>query len=113
MKMSGPATVHVEMRRATMLSFSRFLTGRLNRPVLDRTGIAGEYDIDFDASIMETNKPDVAPEGSNGSPMAPPGPPPSMAIGTAIQQLGLSLESRKAPVEWLVVDSAEKAPTEN
>jgi uncharacterized protein (TIGR03435 family) len=36
-----------------------------------------------------------------------------MAIGTAIQQLGLSLESRKAPVEWLVVDSAEKAPTEN
>lgn len=113
MKMSGPATIHVEMRRATMLSFSRFLTGRLNRPVLDRTGITGEYDIDFDASIMETNKPDVAPEGSNGSPMAPPPPPPSMAIGTAIQQLGLSLESRKAPVEWLVVDSAEKAPTEN
>jgi uncharacterized protein (TIGR03435 family) len=113
MKMNGPATVHVEMRRATMLSLSRFLAGRLNRPVLDKTGITGDYDIDFDASVMEASKSDVAEEGSNGAGMPPPAPPPSMAVVKAIQQLGLSLELRKTPIEWLVVDSAEKTPTEN
>jgi uncharacterized protein (TIGR03435 family) len=32
---------------------------------------------------------------------------------SAVEKMGLKLESRKAPVEQLVVDSAEKMPTEN
>jgi uncharacterized protein (TIGR03435 family) len=39
--------------------------------------------------------------------------PTSNAIFTSIQQLGLRLEARKAPVDVIVVDRVEKNPTEN
>ncbi len=38
---------------------------------------------------------------------------PAPSIFTAIQQLGLRLESRKTPAEFIVVEKAEKVPTEN
>jgi uncharacterized protein (TIGR03435 family) len=34
-------------------------------------------------------------------------------VFTAVQQLGLKLDPRKAPVDFLVVDKAEKVATEN
>jgi uncharacterized protein (TIGR03435 family) len=62
----------------------------LRRPVIDRTGIEGEFDFKVDYAI------DDNPE--SGVPLA-----------TAIQeQLGLKLESTKGPVETLVIDHAEK-----
>jgi uncharacterized protein (TIGR03435 family) len=52
----------------------------------------------------------VRPGGDdNPAPDSTPAP----SLFTAVQQLGLKLESRKAPVEFLVVDRAEKTPTEN
>ena len=38
--------------------------------------------------------------------------PPS-ALSDALQQVGLKLESRKAPLDTLVIDSALKTPTAN
>ena len=35
------------------------------------------------------------------------------SLFNAIEKLGLKLESRKAPIEVLVIDHCEKAPTEN
>jgi uncharacterized protein (TIGR03435 family) len=35
------------------------------------------------------------------------------SLTDAVQSMGLKLESRKAMVEQLIVDSIEKAPTEN
>jgi len=45
----------------------------------------------------------------------PPGAtdPGSSAVFTAIQQYGLKLEPRKAPIEMLIVDHVEKTPTDN
>jgi uncharacterized protein (TIGR03435 family) len=34
-------------------------------------------------------------------------------VFSSVQALGLKLEQRKAPIEQLIVDSAEKAPSEN
>lgn len=70
---------------------------QLGRQVMDRTGLTGLYD--FTLEWM----PDVPGQSE-------PGP----SLFTALQeQLGLKLETQKAPVDVLVVDSVEKTPTGN
>jgi uncharacterized protein (TIGR03435 family) len=71
-----------------------------DRPVVDRTGIAGEYDFSFAAT---SEKPFFAGESPATGDDAPP------LLFTAIQeQLGLKLEPVKTEVECLVVDHVEK-----
>jgi uncharacterized protein (TIGR03435 family) len=74
------------------------------RIVVDRTGLSGNYDIDL------TFTPDRMPQGT-----PPPGVPiPNIdpngpSLFTAVQeQLGLKLDSDKAPVEVLVIDHVER-----
>jgi uncharacterized protein (TIGR03435 family) len=72
-----------------------------DRPVVDRTGLTGTYDVKM------TYTPDIR---SNRT--AEPDPN-DISIFTAVQeQLGLKLEPQKAMIEILVVDHAEK-PSEN
>jgi uncharacterized protein (TIGR03435 family) len=53
------------------------------------------------------------PGVQNPAPAGVASDPGSSSLITAVQALGLRLESRKAMVEQLVVDHAEKVPTEN
>jgi uncharacterized protein (TIGR03435 family) len=77
----------------------------LDHPVLDKTGLTGNFDFD----LVWT--PDETQFGGRGASM--PGDPNAPNIFTAIQeQLGLKLEAQKAQVDVLVIDSAEK-PSEN
>ena len=79
------------------------LSGVMRAPVLDLTGLDGHYDFKLDM------RPYITP--------AQPGEPPldlmSVAIAAVQSELGLKLESRKANLEVLQVDHAEKTPTEN
>jgi uncharacterized protein (TIGR03435 family) len=78
------------------------------RPVLDKTGLKGLFDINL---LFSQSGPTAAtPAGVSETPLAsdPSGP----SILSAIQELGLKLESAKAPIEVLVIDSVQK-PTEN
>jgi uncharacterized protein (TIGR03435 family) len=90
-----------------MSRLADLLAGRVERPVIDKTGLAGDYDYSLE----------FRPEGPNALPAAPQGAPDAADapdIFTAVQeQLGLKLESKKGPVEMLVVDRGEKVPTEN
>jgi len=82
------------------------LASVVQRPVVDRTGLTGRYDIELHWTMD-------APTGASetNAPPAPPGDAPS--IFTAVQeQLGLKLESTKGPVEVLVIDHVER-PTED
>ena len=73
------------------------LTSDTGRIVVDRTGLTGKYDFKLEYSSME----------DAGSAEAGP------SIFTAVQeQLGLKLESTKAPVETFTVEHIER-PTEN
>jgi uncharacterized protein (TIGR03435 family) len=76
---------HLETHRTSIANFVRSL-GELDRPILDMTGIQGQFDITLDWS-------------------AETGP----SIFTAIEeQSGLRLEARKVPIEYVVIDSIER-----
>ena len=87
-----------------------FLTNQLGRPVMDKTGLTGLFDIKLEYAPGAEQAP--GPFGPNpDAPLPPPVDGPS--IFTAIQeQLGLKLESAKGPVEVVVIDTAQK-PSEN
>ncbi|HEY1756852.1 MAG TPA: TIGR03435 family protein [Bryobacteraceae bacterium] len=96
MRMSGGRTIKVETTAGSLEQLVTQLSGTLRTPVLDKTGMTGNYDY----------KLEWAPENAAPDVDAP-------TLFTALQeQLGLQLESRKAPVEAVVIDHAEK-PSEN
>jgi uncharacterized protein (TIGR03435 family) len=110
MRMVDSSTVRVTMPRATMLTLTRFLSDKVHRPVIDETGLTGEYDIVLDGKVVMVEQ---APSTGGVAPPPPPAPPTSMDVSKTIQDLGLRLEPRTAPVDFLVVDSAEKTPIGN
>jgi len=80
--------------------FADFLSRRMDMPVIDMTGLKGMYEMTLD----------WAPEPAADSDDTPKG----LALPDALEaQLGLKLEHRKAPIEILVVDHAERVPSDN
>jgi uncharacterized protein (TIGR03435 family) len=79
------------------------------RPVLDKTGLKGLYDIKLQWTPDPALTTAVAPVGAGNSSTAPSGP----SLFTAIEeQLGLKLESSRGSLPVLVIDSVQK-PSEN
>lgn len=77
--------------RISMDGLARELSRQTGRPVLNQTGLKGAYDLNLTFQGKHTPVTDAPP------------------ITTAIhQQLGLTLDPRRAPVEILVVDKIEK-----
>jgi uncharacterized protein (TIGR03435 family) len=83
----------------------------LDRPVIDRTGIAGLFDIHLEFALDDTTR-GFLPANRPGT-VYPDDPTGGTSIFTAVQeQLGLKLESTKAPGEFFVIDNVEK-PSED
>jgi len=88
-----------------------FLTNQLGRPVYDKTGLTGLFDLKLEWTPGGEQVP--GPFGPNPNAPPPPADPSGPSLFTALQeQLGLRLESTKGPVEVVVIDSAQK-PSEN
>jgi uncharacterized protein (TIGR03435 family) len=91
----------ISSNRMSMQLFATLLSRFERQIVIDMTGLPGQYKIHLEWT----------PASSTTSPADPPAGP---AIFTAVQeQLGLKLEARKGPLDVLVVDQAEKVPTDN
>ena len=96
-------------RNATMADFAGVMQAAvLDRPVVDQTGLSGRFDFELKWTPDEFQFGGIAkvpPPADNAA--APPD------IYTAMrEQLGLTLQSTKAPVDVLVIDRAEK-PSDN
>ena len=117
--------MRMEFSKMKMGDLADMLSQFLDRPVMDMTGLTGSYQVALDLSMEDLMK--VARASGFGAMMgAGPGPradagrspgdaasTPGSSLFTAVQQLGLRLDGRKAPVEMIVVDHLEKTPTEN
>jgi uncharacterized protein (TIGR03435 family) len=100
----GTQGSRIRVRRSgvTMPDFAAFLQGQVGRPVVDRTGVDGLFDVEYT----------FAPQ--------PPSPSTELAAGANVppilvaleEQLGLKLESERTQVAVLVVESVER-PTQN
>ena len=75
---------------ARMSDLVHLLTGVVGAPVVDRTGIEGQYNFSLEFAPLLGAPDDRLPD-----------------VFGAVQQLGLELEPIKGPVEVLVIDSAE------
>src|SRR5687768_439433 len=93
-------------------SLADFLTQIVGRPVIDRTGLTGFYDLTLKWALDQSGNP--APFGLPAGAMPSSAPPPpadpdAPNIFTAVQeQLGLKLEAGRGPVEVVVIDRIEK-----
>jgi len=117
LRAGGPSPVSLDgFRPACMMITSRqFLTGGtrtipqltaslqslLGRAVVYRTGLSGAFDVD----LRWAPSPDVPPQALGSTPSLDD----AAAIVTAVQeQLGLKLESIRAPVDVVVVEKVER-----
>ncbi len=92
---------HWSLKNTSMASFAGFLSRpQLDRPVVDLTGLIGGFDFAFDYPPRDPN-------------MMPLDYLLTEVFPSVADQLGLRVEARKAPMEVLVIDQAEKTPTGN
>jgi uncharacterized protein (TIGR03435 family) len=91
-------------RNMPMDLFANVLSGDVEDTVLDQTGLKGSYDFTLEHTPERVGRGVL--EGREPAPN-PNGP----SLSTALQeQLGLKLESRKSPVEFLIIERIEKPP---
>ena len=94
----------------TMETLAWNLSGELDRAVLDRTGLTGDFDLTMEYT-PELVRPGPNSQTAADAPLPDPSGPPS--IFTALQQqLGLKLVPQTGPVDVLVIDHVER-PSEN
>jgi len=102
------------MLKANISALADMLTSILGKPVVDRTGLAGYYQIALD--IPQEDVQNVARALGMGGPAAAvgvPTDPGGSSLFQAVEQFGLKLDSRKERIETLIVDHIEKLPTAN
>jgi uncharacterized protein (TIGR03435 family) len=95
-------------RTVTISEVAGALATWVDRPVLDRTAIQGEFDIHIDPWLPILQ---VAAAPDREDAVRDPSRPSLFAL--LEEQLGLKLEATKGPVEFLVIDRAEKPQLEN
>ena len=116
----APSRIHLESSGTTMKAFAEMLSvGVVERPVVDMTGLSGNYEVAVDLSqedAMNAARASVSflPRGGGGGGGdAGASDPSGSSIFASIQNLGLKLEPRKLPFDTLIVDHMEKTPTAN
>ncbi|MBL8215341.1 MAG: TIGR03435 family protein [Bryobacterales bacterium] len=103
----------INTQGATMAMLVQQLSQQLGKPVVDKTGIDGRYDIE----LRWTPEPGQGLGGLGGPPpppdALPPADPNGLTIFTAVQeQLGLRLDSQKTTVPVIIVEALSR-PSEN
>jgi uncharacterized protein (TIGR03435 family) len=90
--------VRISAKAQPLSELTRALENQLGPRVIDKTGLTGKYDFHLEFAPQNVNGPDDNAPG----------------IFSAVRdQLGLRLEKRTGPLDILIVDHANRVPTEN
>jgi uncharacterized protein (TIGR03435 family) len=113
----GPPVKYVlDATRISMEDFVRELTGRVDRPVVDATGLTGVYRLTLDlpqlASVQRIMQRTGITTNVRGEPIDV-GSASNVDVHKQLETIGLRLVERTAPTNVLVIDSLNKEPTEN
>jgi uncharacterized protein (TIGR03435 family) len=99
---SGSRITTMRGRHVTIAELVTHLSsGGFDRPVVDRTGLTGVFDFEYEY----TSRQALAPASEPGAPALAEAPTREVALE---EQLGLRLEDARAPVDILVIESAER-----
>jgi len=102
----------------TMFQFAEVLTRFVDRPVIDRTALTGSYDVVLDIAPEDYLAVMIRSAVNAGVTL----PPQALRVmdnantdplSGPLRDVGLTLESRRAPLSVVVVDAISKTPTEN
>ncbi|HEY4088719.1 MAG TPA: TIGR03435 family protein [Bryobacteraceae bacterium] len=89
---AGSGKIEITASHDTLLKLADQLSNSAGRPVLDKTGLNGVFALQLQFNPSTTTESDLP------------------SLPTALQdQLGLRLEPQNAPIETIVIDSAERA----
>jgi uncharacterized protein (TIGR03435 family) len=127
---SANQALRIESSGVTMAGFAEILTrvlqvGNAGGPhVVDQTGLKGYYEVETEISFADLIAASrqafgQAPSATGGGAASASGTPTAsdpaggQTVFASVAKLGLKLEDRKASVTELVIDHAEKTPTEN
>ncbi|HUE01748.1 MAG TPA: TIGR03435 family protein [Bryobacteraceae bacterium] len=110
----------IEVRGSTMTQFAQRLSGRVDRTVVDKTGITGKFNFHLEFTPDPNMPGQSMPAGRGGDPgnaanASNPAPPPDSGpnlFAARQEQIGLKLLSDRGPVSFLIIDHVEK-PTAN
>jgi uncharacterized protein (TIGR03435 family) len=117
-------TMHLETSKMSMAKMAEALSRFVDRPVVDMTELKGDYQVALDLSMQDMLDaarragapvpPGPGPRGRDAGALADAASDPSGgSVFASIQALGLKLEPRKSSIDLIVIDHAEKMPTEN
>jgi uncharacterized protein (TIGR03435 family) len=106
-----------DAKKITAPQIAAVLERFTDRPIIDLTDLTGTYDFDFPVTPEDTQTLMIRAAIAAGVQLPPQalrlldngGNP----VEGAAEQLGLKLESRKMPVEIIVIDQIQKTPTDN
>ena len=95
----------ISVQRTQIGQLTDVLSRILQTPVVDSTGLTGRYDVTIDAGKYIE---DLKPPAGGGIPDVL-----SVLMRGIQEELGLKLEAKKMPLELIIVDRAERTPSEN
>jgi len=125
-KLGDNGMIQLDVSRMTMPELVQVLTTFAGRPVIDKTGLTSSYKVRLELPLAElaslvrlSGLGGLAGAGGIGalpggaSPANTASDPGGSSMFQAVERLGLKLESKRSPVDVVVVDKMEKNPTAN
>ena len=92
------SSIRVRRSGVTMADFVTLLQGQVGRPVVDRTGVEGLFDVEYTFASQPSSPSTELAAGANVPPI----------LVALEEQLGLKLEAERVDVPVLVIDSVQR-----